>query len=162
MCTALRAGWGIGQSWIEMGAWTGNKETKLESYINTDQSMNAVHWIHKLFIWNFSKRKMFFFFPFLSVFVGKCKWALIALEGLSIVSVCFTKSGLILSDEDVYRQKTGLYNGKAIPPPPQNDILPREKKENVVNSGTKVKRAAGGSDREALPYLWWTFILTFY
>ena len=79
---------------------------------------------------------------------------LIALGGLSIVSVCFTKSGLILSDEDVYRQKTGLYNGKAIPPPPQNDILPLEKKENVVNSGTKVKRAAGGSDREALPYLW--------
>ena len=61
---------------------------------------------------------------------------LIALGGLSIVWVCFTKSGLILSDEDVYRQKTGLYNGKAIPP--QTNIL-AQRKINAVNSGNKVK-----------------------
>ena len=66
--------------------------------------------------------------------------ALIALEGLSIVWVCFTKSGLILSDEDVYRQNTAcimakLYLLKII-------ISFSKRKWSVVNSRNKVKRAA--------------------
>ena len=47
----------------------------------------------------------FLFFGLNKCDVGVSISELIALEGLSIVSVCFTKSGLILSDEDVYRQK---------------------------------------------------------
>ena len=162
MCTALRVGWGIGQSWIEMGAWTGNKETKLESYINTDQSMNAVHWIHKQFYLKlFEKKNVFFLFcqcllESVSELIAHCSWGIINCLGL------FYKIRIDSERWRCIQTEHGLYNGKAIPPPPQNDILPLEKKENVVNSGTKVKRAAGGSDREALPYLWWTFILTFY
>lgn len=65
--------------------------------------------------------------------------ALIALEGLSIVWVCFTKSGLILSDEDVYRQNTACIMAKLY----LLEIISFPKRKwSVVNSRNKVKRAA--------------------
>ena len=102
------------------GAWTLNTEQRNKVGILHKYRSGRV-WAqctaYKLFILNFCERKIFFFLFFVTI---SC-WvscavisisALIALEGLSIVWVCFTKSGLILSDEDVYRPNTACIMAK--------------------------------------------------
>lgn len=112
--------------------WTLNKETKLESYINTDQAEYEHSALHTNFLsQTFVKEKYFF-----SIFCHRkllsklccykykcahCSWGIIN---------CLVLFYKIRIDSEWWRciqTEHSLYNGKAIPP--QNNIFPHKKIE---------------------------------